>query len=80
MGDKGTLYEIAMLKIKSEVDQNSIYNYELKKYKGKRSILNHIMEMNAWNVGKSTQKMSGFLSNILENKGKQLFTFFILAL
>lgn len=64
------MYEIAVLKIKSEVDQNSVSNYELKKYKGKGCILNHIMGMNVWNVGKSTQKMNDFLSNKLENKGK----------
>lgn len=40
------MYEIAVLKIKSEVDQNSVSNYELKKYKGKGCILNHSMGMN----------------------------------
>lgn len=55
------MYEIAVLKIKSEVDQNSVSNYELKKYKRKGCILNHIMGMDVWTVGKSTQKNEWFL-------------------
>ena len=49
------MYEIAMLKTKSEVDENSVSNYELK-YKGKRSILNHIIGVNVQNVGNLPKK------------------------